>query len=173
MTIRVGNLTVQFTQDATQWLGIWLGSALILRENRLRCINRVRLAEAKIQRLTSKYGSPLTSARNFQVAVAQGPCYTRLNSPGTEVSRAGEAAPGRSTTATVQRRWVSAEGSGGDSDSDGRRRRWRWPWATLAMEMDGAHAGEGSLWWRQAQCFIRGALARSIKRYQDWRQVAA
>ena len=38
---------VRFARDATRWLGVWLDSALTLRENRRRCVNRARQAEAK------------------------------------------------------------------------------------------------------------------------------
>lgn len=56
----------------THWLGIHLAPALTRRENRRRCANRARQAEARIRRLMTKYGAPPASARNLPAAIAQG-----------------------------------------------------------------------------------------------------
>lgn len=64
--IRVGDQTVQFSPEATRWLGIWLGSTLTLAENRRRCIGQ---AEAKLRRIVNTYGVLPAAARNPQMAL--------------------------------------------------------------------------------------------------------
>ena len=64
--------SVRFNREATRWLGIWLDSALTLRENRQRCLGRARKAEARIRRLVTAHGVPPASARDLQSAVVQG-----------------------------------------------------------------------------------------------------
>lgn len=63
---------VCFARDTMRWLGIWLDLALTLQENQRCCINRARRAEARVQRITTKNGVPPASARNLQMAIAQG-----------------------------------------------------------------------------------------------------
>ena len=46
--IRVGNQQVFFARGATRWLGVWLDSALSMVENRRKCMNRAREANARI-----------------------------------------------------------------------------------------------------------------------------
>ena len=70
--IQVGDRRIFFADGAVRWLGVWLGSSLALSENRRRCVNRARQAEARIRRLVNKNGIPPTSARNVQTAIVQG-----------------------------------------------------------------------------------------------------
>ena len=49
-----------------------LYSALTLVENRRRCVNRARQADAGIRRLVSKHGIPPASARSLQTVIIQG-----------------------------------------------------------------------------------------------------
>ena len=67
----VDKVTVPFATTAT-WLGVWLDSALTLRESRRRSTNRARAAEASIRRMVSKHGLPSASARNLQNAIVSG-----------------------------------------------------------------------------------------------------
>ena len=66
----MGDQQTHFAKGAVRWLGLWLGSAVALVENR-RCVNRTRQAEARIRRIVSKHGIPPVSARNLQLAVIQ------------------------------------------------------------------------------------------------------
>ena len=52
--VRVGEQTVRFAQEATRLLGIWLDSALTLRENRRHRIGKARQAEASIRRMVNR-----------------------------------------------------------------------------------------------------------------------
>ena len=70
--IRVGPQTVHFAPEATKWLGIWLHSALTLRENRRRRIGRARQAEVRIRRIVDQYGPPPGSARALSISLIQG-----------------------------------------------------------------------------------------------------
>ena len=63
--VRVEGREAPFATEATRWLGVWLDSALTLRERRRRLANRVRAKEAAIRCLVSKHGLPLASARNL------------------------------------------------------------------------------------------------------------
>ena len=71
-TIQVGEQNTFFTKEATQWLGIWIDSALTLRDSHHRVLNRAKGAEAAICRLVSKYGVPPASTRNLQQALIHG-----------------------------------------------------------------------------------------------------
>ena len=64
--------TVPFAAMATRWLGVWLDSALTLRESRRRSLGRARAAEASVRRMVSRHGPPPVSARNFQNAIVSG-----------------------------------------------------------------------------------------------------
>ena len=70
--IQVGEQMVHFAAEATRWLGIWLGSALTLQENRRQRIGRTRQAGARIRRIVNQYGIPPVSARNLQMSLVQG-----------------------------------------------------------------------------------------------------
>ena len=70
--IQVGRLNIHFAREATRWLGIWIDSALTLRDSRHRVLNRAKGTEAAIRRLVSKYGVPPASARNLQQALIHG-----------------------------------------------------------------------------------------------------
>ena len=61
-----------FATEATRWSGVWLDSALTLRESRRRSMNRARAAEAQTRRLVSRRGLPPASARNLQNAIVSG-----------------------------------------------------------------------------------------------------
>lgn len=63
---------MSFASEATRWLGIWLDSALTLRENRQRRIGKARQAESRIRRIANQYGVPPAAARNLQLALVQG-----------------------------------------------------------------------------------------------------
>lgn len=71
MPIQVGEQTVHFNHDSTRWLGVWLDSALTLRDNRQRCIARARQAESRLRHLVTTYGVPPASARNLQTAIVR------------------------------------------------------------------------------------------------------
>ena len=49
---------VSFARETSRWLGIWLDSALTLRENRRHRLDKTRQAEAKIRRIVNQYGAP-------------------------------------------------------------------------------------------------------------------
>lgn len=68
---------------------------------RRRCINQARRAEARAQRLTTRYGVPPASARNLQTAIIQG--TMQQSSPGSQKGKDGEyqAAVSRMGRATV------------------------------------------------------------------------
>ena len=68
----MGVQTVRFAPEATYWLGIWLDSTLTLAKDRRRRIGKARHAEARLRRIVNKYGVPPASARNLQMAIAQG-----------------------------------------------------------------------------------------------------
>ena len=70
--IRAGDQEVHFAKEATRWLGVWLDSALTLRESRRRALNHERKAEAAIRRLVRKYGVAPAAARNLQQALIHG-----------------------------------------------------------------------------------------------------
>ena len=53
-------------------LGIWLGSALSLQENRRRRIGKARQAEARIRSIVNQYGVPPGSARTLSMSLVQG-----------------------------------------------------------------------------------------------------
>ena len=65
----MGSQEVHFARDAIRWLGVWLDSAPTLRESRHRYANRAHQAEAKIRRLTTKYGVPPVFSRYPQMAI--------------------------------------------------------------------------------------------------------
>ena len=69
--IRVDGETVRFAPEGTRWLGIWLGSALTLRENRRRRIGKARQAEARLRRIVNQYGVPPGSARTLSMSLVQ------------------------------------------------------------------------------------------------------
>lgn len=81
----IGDQRVRFARESTRWLGRMLDAALTLQENRHRCLNRARQAEARLRRLVSKYGVPPESARNFQQSIVRG---TLLYA--AELTRSGE-----------------------------------------------------------------------------------
>ena len=70
--VRVDGRSVPFASEATRWLGVWLDSALTLRESRRRSMNRARAAEASIRRLVTKFRVPPALARNLQQAIVSG-----------------------------------------------------------------------------------------------------
>ena len=49
--IQIGEQNIHFAREATRWLGIWIDSALTLRDSRRRVLNRAKGAEAAIRRL--------------------------------------------------------------------------------------------------------------------------
>ena len=64
--VQVGERTVPFAREATRWLGVWMDSALNLRESRRRVLSRARRVDAAVQKMVGKYGIPPASARNLQ-----------------------------------------------------------------------------------------------------------
>ena len=70
--IRVGDQEIHFARKATRWLGVWIDSALTLRDSRRQVLNRAKGAEAAVRRLVSKYEVPPASARNLQQALVHG-----------------------------------------------------------------------------------------------------
>lgn len=67
-----GGQTVCFARGVIRWLGMWLDSALTLRENQHQCASPARPAKAKPRHLVSRRGIPPTSARNLRMAIVRG-----------------------------------------------------------------------------------------------------
>ena len=67
--VQVGEREISFAKGATRWLGIWVDSALNLRESRRRVLSRARRAGAAVQKMVGKHGVPPASARNLQQAL--------------------------------------------------------------------------------------------------------
>ena len=63
--IRVGDQIVRFAPEATRWLGRRLDSTLSLVENRSRRVAKTRQVEARLRRITSRYGVPPAAARSL------------------------------------------------------------------------------------------------------------
>ena len=72
MGVRVGGQLYRFAPEETRWLGIFLGSALTLRENRRHRIRKARQAEARPRRIVNRYGVPPGSARTLSMSLVQG-----------------------------------------------------------------------------------------------------
>lgn len=68
----MGSEMVRFAPEVTRWLGIWLDSALTLRENRRRRIGKACQAEARLRRIVNQYGVPPGSARTLSTSLVQG-----------------------------------------------------------------------------------------------------
>ena len=68
---RVGGQLYRFAPEETRWLGIFLDSALTLRENRRYRIGN-RQAEARLRCIVSQYGVPPGSARTLSMSLVQG-----------------------------------------------------------------------------------------------------
>jgi len=75
--IRVGEHTIQFSKEATRWLGIWLDSSLKLTTHRQKCISRARAAERRLRNLVGKFGTPPATVRTFQTAIIQSTMIVR------------------------------------------------------------------------------------------------
>ena len=71
-TVWVDDRRIQYAKGATRWLGIWLDSALSLRESRRRILGRARRADAAIQKMVGRFGVPPASAQNPQQALIHG-----------------------------------------------------------------------------------------------------
>lgn len=69
--IRVGEQIVHFNRE-TRWIGNWLDAVLTPKDNKHRCINRARQAEARQRRIVILYGVPPVSARSLQQSIVQG-----------------------------------------------------------------------------------------------------
>ena len=70
--VQVGERTYRYSPEETRWLGIFLDSALTLRENRRHRIGKARQAEARLRRIVNQYGVPPGSARTLSMSLVQG-----------------------------------------------------------------------------------------------------
>ena len=68
----VDGIRVPFAPGVTRWLGVWLDSALTLRESRRRVMGRARAAEASIRQLVARHGQPPASACGLWSAIVSG-----------------------------------------------------------------------------------------------------
>lgn len=69
--IQVGGHQVQFNQEATRWLGIWLDAGLTLKVHYQTCLQKARMAEARVQSLCRQQGLPPGLVRKIQVTAVQ------------------------------------------------------------------------------------------------------
>jgi Reverse transcriptase (RNA-dependent DNA polymerase) len=62
---------VEFSQEATRWLGIWLDSGLTLKAHYQTCLRKARTAEARLRSLCRTEGLAPGLVRRIQVAAVQ------------------------------------------------------------------------------------------------------
>jgi ribonuclease HI len=69
--IIIGGKRVQFKQEATRWLGIWLDSGLTLKTHYLTRLQKARTAEARLRTLCRTQGLAPGLVRRIQIAAIQ------------------------------------------------------------------------------------------------------
>jgi len=69
--ITVGNGFVQFNNEATRWLGVWMVAHLMFKEHHNRCMKKARAAEARLCALTRMHGMVPERVRAVQITCVQ------------------------------------------------------------------------------------------------------
>ena len=69
--IKVGNGFVQFNEQVTGWLGVWMVAHLMFKEHHNRCLMKACIVEARLRTLTKPYVVVPESVRAIQVACIQ------------------------------------------------------------------------------------------------------
>ena len=69
--ITIEERRVQFSQEATRWLGIWLDSGLTMKTHYLTRLHKARSAEARLRTLCRTQGLAPGLVRRIQVAAIQ------------------------------------------------------------------------------------------------------
>jgi hypothetical protein len=69
--IRVRNGSIQFTEQGTRWLGVWIDAHLTFKDHHNRCMTLAKRAEVRLRSLTKTYGVVPESIWDVEVACVQ------------------------------------------------------------------------------------------------------